>query len=200
MSVATAAWSDAQLAALQQQLLQLLREHPGGLDEYTLLKLLQQGQQPGFPQIPLTEPLPLFHMHFLLFHLLYRLREHLWESQSGHLHISPLQIQLRRYQSAPAALSQPDSLRDYYLNINHLYETSEAQVKAGLDWFWQKLAAGEARQAALHTLALSEPVEYAAIKRRYRELAAQHHPDRGGDTAHFQTINQAMAVLERYYS
>lgn len=33
------------------------------------------------------------------------------------------------------------------------------------------------------------------IKRAYRRLAAQHHPDRGGDTAKFQEIQQAYDVL-----
>jgi len=33
------------------------------------------------------------------------------------------------------------------------------------------------------------------IKRAYRRLASQHHPDRGGDTARFQEIQQAYSVL-----
>lgn len=33
------------------------------------------------------------------------------------------------------------------------------------------------------------------IKQAYRRLAAQHHPDRGGDTAKFQEIQSAYAVL-----
>jgi len=33
------------------------------------------------------------------------------------------------------------------------------------------------------------------IKRAYRKLAGQHHPDRGGDTAKFQTIQAAYDVL-----
>lgn len=33
------------------------------------------------------------------------------------------------------------------------------------------------------------------IKRAYRKLAAQHHPDRGGDTAKFQEIQAAYATL-----
>ena len=33
------------------------------------------------------------------------------------------------------------------------------------------------------------------IKRAYRKLASQHHPDKGGDTAHFQDIQAAYAVL-----
>jgi len=33
------------------------------------------------------------------------------------------------------------------------------------------------------------------IKKAYRKLASQHHPDRGGDTAEFQKIQQAYDVL-----
>ena len=33
------------------------------------------------------------------------------------------------------------------------------------------------------------------IKRAYRRLASQHHPDRGGDTAKFQEIQQAYSIL-----
>lgn len=33
------------------------------------------------------------------------------------------------------------------------------------------------------------------IKKAYRRLASQHHPDKGGDTAQFQQIQEAYAVL-----
>ena len=33
------------------------------------------------------------------------------------------------------------------------------------------------------------------IKRAYRKLASQHHPDKGGDTAQFQEIQEAYATL-----
>jgi len=192
--------SESQLNNLQQRLTQILCAHPAGLGEYELLKQLQKEQQLGFPQVSLCNKLPLFQMHFLLFHVLYRLRDELWMQQCGHLRITPLNIQLQTYQAGTAALTEHDALRDYYLDIQHLYETTEAQVQEHLSWFWQKFSASEQRQQALQTLELSEPVDYPAIKRRYRQLAAKHHPDRGGDNAQFQAINQAMDILERYYS
>ena len=45
------------------------------------------------------------------------------------------------------------------------------------------------------TLGVSETASQDEIKRAYRKLAAQHHPDRGGDTAKFQSISQAYDTL-----
>jgi len=193
-------FSAKQLQCLKQRVLDILQAHPAGLGEYELLKSLQKEQQPGFPSVSLTNDLALFRMHFLLFHLLYHLRDELWKKQTGHLFISPLSIQLQHYQAGTVALNHYDPLRDYYFDLKPLYETTETEVKSRLNQFWQKFLAQDERQQALHTLALTDPVDYPAIKRRYRELAAQHHPDRGGDKARFQAINQAMQILERYYS
>ena len=45
------------------------------------------------------------------------------------------------------------------------------------------------------TLGVSETATQDEIKRAYRKLAAQHHPDKGGDTAKFQAISQAYDTL-----
>jgi DnaJ-class molecular chaperone len=45
------------------------------------------------------------------------------------------------------------------------------------------------------TLGVAKNATPEDIKRAYRRLAAQHHPDRGGDTARFQEIQQAYDVL-----
>jgi len=48
-----------------------------------------------------------------------------------------------------------------------------------------------------HYAALGVPKTASAdeIKRAFRKLASQHHPDKGGDTAKFQAIQAAYAVL-----
>jgi DnaJ-class molecular chaperone len=45
------------------------------------------------------------------------------------------------------------------------------------------------------TLGLSRTATADDIKRAYRRLASQHHPDKGGDTAKFQEIQAAYDVL-----
>ena len=45
------------------------------------------------------------------------------------------------------------------------------------------------------TLGVSRTATPDEIKRAYRKLASQHHPDKGGDTAKFQQIEEAYRVL-----
>ena len=45
------------------------------------------------------------------------------------------------------------------------------------------------------TLGVSETATPEEIKKAYRKLASQHHPDKGGDTATFQKVEEAYRVL-----
>lgn len=45
------------------------------------------------------------------------------------------------------------------------------------------------------TLGINRTASPEEIKRAYRRLASQHHPDKGGDTQRFQAIQQAYDVL-----
>ena len=46
------------------------------------------------------------------------------------------------------------------------------------------------------TLGVAKDADAAAIKKAYRSLASKNHPDKGGDTAKFQSIQAAYAALE----
>ena len=45
------------------------------------------------------------------------------------------------------------------------------------------------------TLGVEESATPEEIKKAYRKLASQHHPDKGGDVEKFQSIEQAYRIL-----
>ncbi|MEK7991762.1 MAG: DNA-J related domain-containing protein [Thiotrichaceae bacterium] len=177
----------------------ILRQHPQGLGEFELLKTLQTNQIQGFPSISLTKTYPLFKMHFLLFHTLYKLRRQLWQQQQACLEISALNIRLLPYYSADAALTEHDPLEAYYLDVTHLQTTTEQDVEDLITDFWVLFHAGEQKMAALELLGLREPTDYQKIKKQYRKLVSQYHPDRGGNEEKLQAINVAMGILKKHY-
>lgn len=184
-----------QIERLQLRIQQVLAEHPEGISEFDLLKQLEQ-QGDDLPTRRMADSLSLFQSHFLLFHALYRLRDVLHAGQRHGITIDCLNIRLTPYGETDTVLpTTHDPLREYYLDLANLDETGEAEVEALLTQFWLRYAANDARAEALAVLELQDPVEPAEIKLRYRQLAMQHHPDRGGDKEQLQAINAAMAVL-----
>lgn len=139
----------------------------------------------------------LFRQHFILFHALYRLQQTLLDRHEAQLQISPLQIALTPYQPHDNGqqLDQADTLRAYYLDLSHLYETGETELNAYLGAFWEAFHRHDRRKEALQVLGLEDPVDNTRIRHRYRQLVMRHHPDRGGDTHRLQLLNAAMATL-----
>lgn len=68
-------------------------------------------------------------------------------------------------------------------------------MKTIFDNFWQRFGSVDEQTQALRTLKLKADASSLDIKRSYRELAARHHPDRGGDTETFIHIRQAYELL-----
>ena len=188
---------------LKSIILDALQQFPLGLSEHELIKFMQATGHIQFERIALWDTLSLFQTHFIVFHTLYTLREELWQDQNKVLEISPLKIVLYTFDKQDSAegqiISEHDPLRDYYLDLSNLEQTSADDVARLLDSFWTRLEANDQRAAALEVLALEDPIDYPAIKEQYRRLAMQHHPDRGGDKVQLQALNYAMAVLEKCY-
>lgn len=179
---------------LRSSIRELLEDNTDGFTEYELLKRLGAGNDQIMSDA-FRDQLSIFRAHFLLFHILYGLRDQLWQAQQGHLSIHPLRIQLFPYCAAQAGLAVPDSLRSYYLDLTHLEKTSAAQVQEMLNSFFVTLQRSDGRTQALAALGLQDPVEDNVIKQTYRRLAMRHHPDRGGDTQKLQVINDAVQRL-----
>ncbi len=185
------------------RLLQILEANPQGLSEFALIKELALAFPDSLFAMPgaLREPLLLFQLHFLLFHVLYRLSDNLAASRRE-LVINVLHIAIvQRAHNAPG-LRETDPLRNYYLDWNQWLETRADDVERLLDQFW-KSRPSHVAEAEVHwarqLLGLTATDNAEAIKLRYRRLMMQHHPDRGGDAQRGSEINSAYLILNRYY-
>ncbi len=172
-----------------------LRQREDGISEYDLLKHLQRLGFFEFARASAMSPCEIFRAHFLLYHALYRLRDRLLGEQQAWLEIDVLKIRLLPYRQGADALVSADRLREYYLDLDNMRDTTEQEVYELLASFWNRLGKNEKRQDALAVLGLQDPVDEQTIKQAYRRLVMQHHPDRGGDKVRLQAINAALDLL-----
>ena len=143
-------------------------------------------------------------VHFLLFHVLYRLRDQLSETGES-LKISPLSIRIES-QSVVGGEGVPDSvdtLRQFYLDLSQ-YRLPEEAIQQMVNDFWagapgQAPAQSEAREAAEVLGFQAVPTDFPTVKQRFRRAVMHAHPDRGGKTETIQHLNQAFAVLKAHF-
>jgi hypothetical protein len=144
---------------------------------------------------PFAGLLATFRAHFLLFHVLYALRDELRGRGEAELLIDPLGIRLVPARPGRPGLSADDPVRSFYADLSQLGETDEDAVARLLAGFYARLHGGAGRAEALGVLGLEDPVSDGEIKAAYRRLAQQAHPDRGGDTERIQALNAALRRL-----
>lgn len=186
----------ALLEQFQRIVLELLTPRVEGYSEYELLKELARRELIDYGAAQTNDALALFRSHFLLFHVLYRLRDQLRSEGGADLEINPLCIRLRQYAARESrALDVADPLRSYYLEWENCAQTTGPDVDRMLGRFWIKYVRNDQRAEALGVLGLSDPVDDDTIKQTYRRLAMQHHPDRGGDGVQLREINAAVGRL-----
>ena len=181
---------------LLADILTLLKSSPAGISEYAIHQALAEHESIKTPNG--DSQLCLFKKHFMVMNALYQLKQQLWQSEQRVLNISPLSITLSDAQissSENSTLAEPDTLSAYYLDEINFQNTSEADVKKLLDNFWQRFVSNDERHTALNQLDLDGNATHEQIEQRYRQLVAQHHPDRGGQTKDFVSIRQAYEVL-----
>lgn len=180
---------------LLQTLEVFLSQQAEGISEYELIKYLSDLGHFNFLSSSPWSPEDLFRAHFILFHLLYSLRDQLFENETATLEISSLKIELLPYTKVSAGLCQDDNLRRYYLDIDNLLATDCNDVYELLASFWNGLERYDNREQALSTLGLTDPVDDQEIKASFRKLAQIHHPDKGGSAETFQTLCAAAQSL-----
>jgi len=195
---------DHQIQHLVVAVEHLLRNAPRGISELALIRALQAPPWELIGDVRFSEPEKLYPVHFLLFHVLYRLRDQLAEN-GERLEISPLNIRLMRQTvvSGTGLPDQDDGLRRFYLDLGQ-YRMPEASIHRMMDDFWsgrptRSPARPELLQAAKMLGFDAIPNDFATVKHRFRRAIMEEHPDRGGDTASVQALNHAFSVLKTHF-
>ncbi len=182
----------------ESRLWELLKQNPAGLSEYDILRHLQNGQEDDFGPDLFRNELQMYRAHFLLFHALYRLSDYMEANKLATLNIHVLKIKIHPCKtSGSSSLSLPDPLREHYLNLDNLKDTTLDDVQTLLGQFWTNYYANQKKPLALKVLGLELTATKSEIELRYRTMAMQHHPDRGGDTQDFLQLQQAISTLRQ---
>lgn len=186
------------LSELEASLWHILQFHPKGISEFELLRQLQHERAAEFDQELFLDNLAMYRAHFLLFHALYRLRDHLHSQQLGEIDIHVLKIQLKQWEAADqGSLAMTDPMRVYYLDLEQMENTGLEDIEDLLGQFWMHYFVDQKREQALAVLDLEMAAGRDEVEQRYRSLAMKLHPDRGGNEKQFQELQQAMSILRR---
>ena len=187
--------SEANHNPLIAPLLVLLQQAAGSYKVHELMAALRQ--QGAIPRLADDEQLQLFRVNFLIMNALYQLQAELWQ-EGWWLVISTLDIRLEPLAKTPEAshaFAIGENMRSYYLDWQVFWQTDRAEVEALLNRFWRAYDGEGLKAEALALFELNEGTSQEAIRRRWRELALQHHPDRGGNAETFIRIRWAWEVL-----
>lgn len=191
-----------QLNPLIIPVLEILKTATDKIGEYDIIRRLEE-QGMVFPGDNDSYNVAMFKKHFMTMNALYYLQQDLFED-GYYLNINALDITIEPLGRSTGQQSIIDAaehnLRDYYLDWCHFDNTSEDEIKELLSNFWQMYSAQDKQRDALATLDLTSDASWSRVKRVYRRLVAEHHPDKGGNDARFIEIREAYEVLKYYYS
>lgn len=183
-------------------ILEILKVATDKIGEYDIISRLEQ-QGMVFPVANDSYNVAMFKKHFITMNALYHLQQDLFED-GYYLNISALDIKIEPLGKVTDHQSLIDSaehkVRDYYLDWRHFDNTSEAEIEELLANFWEMCSAMDKQAGALAILELNSDANWEDVKQRYRRLATEHHPDKGGKDARFIEIREAYEVLRCYYS
>lgn len=185
-------------------MIRILHQHPAGLSEFSLLKILEADGLELATESEVSPDLLLFRKHFLIMNALYQLQPILQE-EGFYLSISALHIQLTQTDSATEPpnstnlsknkLSKADHLRDYYLDWSEFEKSSSEYVNKLLASFWRCYLGEEHLKQAWTTLELEPGTPVPLVRKAYQRLARRHHPDQGGDAEQFRRVREAYELL-----
>jgi len=182
-----------------QFIIDFIRSSNNATSEYLLLQFIERNRPDFFDS--LGENPSLFKKHFYLFHHLHKLRVNMVSSEHS-LMISAVEIRICLKQKVDSQeLSEACDLHDYYMNIENLTMT-EQQIAEMLSEFWNKFYAVDKKAQAILLFGLQERenLDWTTIKKRFNQLAHQHHPDKGGNEEFFFELKQAYKVLKLIFN
>ena len=182
---------------LLADIMPILQRSAAGISEYAIHQALTEHEY--FKQMDNNPQLSLFKKHFMVMNALYQLKQQFWQDEKLVLNVSPLNIQLFKLSNSHKkndALVEHDVLSEYYLDFSNYENTNKEEVDNLLDTFWQRFISTDKRINALTELGLNDKATPEQIEYRYRKLAAQHHPDRGGQKEAFILIRDAYETLK----
>lgn len=103
-------------------------------------------------------------------------------------------------QSLPSEMNESVTPNiDFFCDQSNFFSITEEKVKGLLDGFWSKYHSELELQPALGVLGLRANASWPEIRARYRELASNSHPDKGGDAKVFIQIRKAYECLKRNF-
>lgn len=180
--------------------LRVLKKHPGGVKIYELLSGLDQEL---VNKVVNTEDynLSIFRKNFLLMNALYQLQLRLLKDDL-YLSIGQIEVQLvptKSVDQKKLTNAGEQRIREYYFNWKNFERTGSDDVLALLQQFWSRYQATDKLTEALMVLGVTSTTEWPEIQRKYRVLARENHPDKGGDTERFIEIREAYEVLAVHY-
>lgn len=184
---------------LRNDIQNFIDSHPDGFKEFALMKDLEQHNS-TIQKLEGNDELTLFKKHFLIMNALYKLQDFYHREQGKTLLISATKIEFAEYTAGTSSkhLSPDNSnakLKAYYLDWSNLVDMDQESVEKLLDDFWSKFFALDERKEALELLGLASTASEKEIKSKFKYLAAQRHPDRGGDAETFIQIRLAYETL-----
>ena len=183
-------------------ILDILKTATDKIGEYDIISRLEE-QGMVFSADNDSYNMAMFKKHFMTMNALYNLQQDLFDD-GYFLNITALDITIEPLGESADQQSIVDAaehkIRDYYLDWRHFDNTSEDEINELLSNFWQMYSAPDKQRDALATLDLNSDASWDNVKRVYRRLVAEHHPDKGGNDARFIEIREAYEVLKCYYS
>lgn len=180
--------------------LRILKQRPGGVKIYELLTGLNQDL---VNQVVNTEDynVSIFRKNFLLMNALYQLQLRLLKD-GLYLSIGQIEVQLiptQQVNQKKLTSAGEQRIREYYFNWENYEKTRSEDVVRLLDTFWSHYSATDKLTDAMIVLGVTHASEWSEIQRKYRSLARENHPDKGGDTQRFIEIREAYEVLAVHY-